>query len=1238
MLAFLDKIPIATPGVRRVAFGLLCALLVYVLAGFLLLPAIIRSAVVSHGEASLGRPTHLGEAAFNPLTLRLTLRDFRVDAHPAAPDAEESLLSFGEMSARASVASLWHMAPVITDLALRDLALSVTRYDDGSYSVSDLLHAESGTETVHNQDEASFPFALYGFEMHNATIVFDDHPHGKRHVISEINLNIPFTSSFEALRGEFTQPTCSAVVNGDPVTLEGRTLPFHDSLHTEFHLGAVDVDLSEYWPYAPADTPLSLVNGRFSSDLSLNFERPDARRITLFISGGGSLTDLEIASPDDGSVLSARRIAFRLERFSPADMRLALSELSVENPTVRVIRHDDGRINWERYFPASDNEATTGHDTEGEALHALIRTLTVTSGTVEWIDRAVPGGFSCAMTDLSVTARDVNTGTDPVPFAATSTISPVIRGEAKPPATVTANGQFLLSPLSASATVTAAGFALPDYAPYYAQALPLTMESGMVGASGTVAFVDNHPPSLSLRNGAVTLSDLRLRTPDSDTPTISASRLTADGISLSSKDAAVSVAEILLEGPHVRLRMDEPGRVDLVALFADQDKAAHEKDSAPPKAAAREDMPQWSVKVDTIRLNQGGVTLLDTTAAPDPGQTASFSLTGVDLEARDIRTGRVGPGDSDSTPLTCELTAAWGGGGTIGLTAKGFLAPLSASGTVTLAEAGLLPANPHLSRFADMALTRGAASSTMAFGLEEGRLTLKGDLSVTHASIAELPTANAQDNELIGFDALGLTGIRFESEPARLAVEAIRLTGPRGRVEFDEKGRINLLSALRIAQPDPAEEPASAEVQTIAPQGATMPKPDISEHETERAGQDLFQTLRVDTVSVEKGTVRFRDASVAPTFTAKVEDIRLTLTDIAQSDDARPKVDMRASLGQTPLSATGVINPAVVPLYSDIAVSLGGLELAQLTPYTLKYLGHPVERGRLYAEVIFKTENNRLEADNSFLVRQLVLGPRDTRPGAPNVPVRFGLSLLQDANGDVQIDLPIRGRLDDPNFRLNGIVFKAVAGLFTRALTSPFSIIGSLFGGTATNMDSLVFEPGRSELGTSALHKLDAIATALDARPRLTLEVVGVTDPDADRKGLTEILLRQRLKERKFRSLPPSQRAWTTVEAMTIEPDEYEDLLYEAYKAEPDETDTRPTTFFVADRQPPEVMRKYLEDAIAVSEDDLHQLERSRAEAVRLHLVERDPTLAGRVTLPDRRGARTARTGVPLHRADLGLR
>jgi uncharacterized protein involved in outer membrane biogenesis len=1232
MAAFLDHIPLATPRLRRVAFWLSISLALYALAGFFLLPAVLESVIVGQGAAALNRATRIDDVSFNPFTLRLTLRGLRVEsdtmgarpdtAKDAAENATENagenppedrtpLLALDELSASASPASLWRMAPVITDLVLRNPAVSVVHYGDGRYSISDLIDPPGQPDGGEEHAGGPFPFALYGFKMSNATIVFDDRPRGKRHVVSQLNLSIPFTSSFEALREEFTQPTCSAVINGDPVELTGRSLPFHDTLRTEFRLGAVDVDLDKYWPYVPDVTPLRLARGRFTSDVSLNFERPDDKRIKLFLSGGGSLADVELTSPDDGTVLSVKRVDFQLDRFSLGDMRLVLGRLAVDGPAATVIRHEDETLNWQRYFPARPEDRTEKAHDPSQDMTVEIRDLAVTSGSVAWTDRAVPGGFSRTVSGLAITARGLNTGSDPADFSVSATLGGAAR-------TVAATGQLVVSPLSASAGVTASGIALPEYAAYFAHALPLAVDSGTADASGTMRFTDTPSPELTLRDGAITLRDLRLRAPEAEDPAISTRSLAVNGIALDTTTRDLTVADILLETPAATLRMDESGQLDLVALFSEDapdltDQNATAATEQPGPAADPE--PDWTATVDTLRVADGSFTLVD-----GAGRGAAMGLTGMDIHARSVST-------REGAPLTCAVNATWSGGGTIRAEAGGTLVPLAATGSAALAGAGLGPVSPYLARFADMTLARGALSATMDFELDgDGVFKADGDATLSDASLED-----AGGSELAGLDTLALTGVGFQSEPARLGVDAVRLDGPRALVEFDEAGRLNLLTALRM-QPD------APDTTTAATGTADTPAPSAETTDGDEPDEPpFFETMRIGRVAVDNGVVRFRDASVAPAYATEVRDIRLTLTDIARTPEARPRLDLRASIDHAPLTASGVLNPVADPLYSDMAVTIGGLELPPLSPYSLRYLAHPIQSGRLYAETTIRIDNQALAADNAFFVQRLVLGPRDTRPGAPNVPVQFGLSLLRDGNGDVTLDLPIRGRLDDPNFRIGGIVFKTLAGLFTRALTSPFSILGSLFGGEK-NMDHIVFAPGRSALDANAQHKLETVITALEARTGLTLEITGVSDPDADRRGLKDAMIETRLKEQKFASLPPSRRAWTTVEAMTIEPGEYEDLLYEAYKDEPDETDNRPTTFFVADRQPPEVMRKYLEDAITVTDDDLRQLERDRAEAVSAHIVGRSPALKPRVTLPDRRGQRTAKTGIPLHRADLGLR
>jgi hypothetical protein len=349
-------------------------------------------------------------------------------------------------------------------------------------------------------------------------------------------------------------------------------------------------------------------------------------------------------------------------------------------------------------------------------------------------------------------------------------------------------------------------------------------------------------------------------------------------------------------------------------------------------------------------------------------------------------------------------------------------------------------------------------------------------------------------------------------------------------------------------------------------------------------------------------------------------------------------MDFKAYLGPTPISITGVLNPAITPIFSNLSISVNGMELVPLSPYTIEYLAYPIEKGRLYADVKFKTKDWILNADNKFFIEQLVLGSKDKRPDAPNVPIKFGLSILQDSNGDMELNLPIRGRLDDPDFRIGGIVFKAIASLMFKALASPFTLIGSIFGGGSEDMDFVVFEPGRHSLDASSTQKMETVTKALKEREKLKLEVDGVIDPVADRNGLVKVIFENKLKQQKYASLSRKEKADTDVEAVVITPEEYNEFLFEAYAAEPDDEGLKPSTLFMTDKQPVEFMEKFILDRIKITDNDLKELARQRASSVKDHIIKKEPGLAERVFLLDRHKDKKGKTGVPKHRADLGIK
>lgn len=1229
MLEFLDKIPFATPRIRRILFWAVSAFIAYTVVGFLILPVIVERVTESKLGEALSRTTTIEDVTFNPYTLRLRVEGLNVDKQ----QGEGSFVSVGALDVSPSLSSIYKLAPVISHLRIRNLALDVTFFGNGRYSISDLMGAGQAQEDPDTGDEVPadpiFPFALYGFEMSNATIVFDDRPHDKKHVIEKLDLVVPFTSSFLDLRKEFTKPTFSAVVNGDAIQLEGRTLPFDESLRTEFELGAVAIDLHQYWNYVPIKTPLKLVRGKFTSDISLIFERPGAQRLDLFLAGGGRINDFAMASPDDGDVVSFSQVAFKMEKFSLGDNELILTDVNLDDPYFKVIRQKDNGINWAGYFPAqpeADGESAAPADTDDVApanpFHLQVNEVTIDSGVLEFLDRAVPGGFSRTYPRFTLTASDINTrGHKTTSFNCSIGKDGIIQ----------ANGNATMQPLSATVKIMGENIALPTYKPYLDSALPVRVASGTSGFHAEIDFaMDGDAPVLSVKNGGLLLENLAVHKPKVKQPSMGLKRLAVSGASLDLAGRDVQLEQVQATAPMVRLVKYQNGEIDLVQLFAgDGDTAPSTGASA--QSADTDDTP-WTATIKTVTVEEGTASLQDLSLK----NTATLSLRRIKAELSNISTRK-------GASMRYKVSTRWGGGGALGAGGRLALDPLKTSGRLWLRKVGLRPLDGQLGEFTELLFADGSTSGDLDYSFIMGNkpvFSVTGDVGLDDVQLK----ANWGDGEVAGIDGFKLTKFQFANEPYRLSAAEVNLNNPRATIRFDKDGRLNLRRAFRIPEPEPVSKEKEAEeleeeeqeIEKMVEAGDEGETTDSAEVPAEEPS--FFEAIEIGKVAMTDGAVTFTDASVEPDYTANITDMRLMLTDIAQTEEARPKVDFSAKIGPTPMSVTGTLNPVITPIFSDLVISVNGMELVPVTPYTLEYLAYPVEKGRLYADVLFKTENWELIAENKFFIEQLVLGPKDKRPDAPSVPVKFGLALLQDGNGDMELNLPIRGRLDDPDFHIGGIVFKAIASLFVKALASPFTLIGSIFGGGGEDMDFVLFQPGRHDLDPGGITKLETTIEALTKREKLSLEVDGVIDPVADRNGLVDVKFNNKIKLQKYEDLSRKEQAETTLERVVVGPQEYEEYLFEAYKDEPDEEGIRPTTLFMVDEQPVDVMEKFIRDRIVVTESDLQELAMQRANAVKEFIIGRKPSLADRVFLLDRKEDKEGKTGVPKHRADLGIK
>ena len=248
-----------------------------------------------------------------------------------------------------------------------------------------------------------------------------------------------------------------------------------------------------------------------------------------------------------------------------------------------------------------------------------------------------------------------------------------------------------------------------------------------------------------------------------------------------------------------------------------------------------------------------------------------------------------------------------------------------------------------------------------------------------------------------------------------------------------------------------------------------------------------------------------------------------------------------------PVEITGVINPFSQHMTNELKIAVNNVDLTPTSPYSGRFAGYRIAKGKLNLALSYHLSGRNLKSENVITLDQFTFGDKVDSPEATKLPVRLAIAILKDRNGKIELDVPIEGSLDDPQFRLHKVVVRAIVNLLTKVATSPFSLLGAAFGGRGEEMNYQDFAPGSFELEASGREKLDALVKALYQRPALQLEIAGSVDPETDRDGLRRTELEKRLRTAKWQSLRQSAREATTPDQVSLEPQERLDWIKTFY-------------------------------------------------------------------------------------------
>lgn len=683
--------------------------------------------------------------------------------------------------------------------------------------------------------------------------------------------------------------------------------------------------------------------------------------------------------------------------------------------------------------------------------------------------------------------------------------------------------------------------------------------------------------------------------------------LRAEEIRLDTRQRALQVGRVVLTQPRALVERDAQGRW----------MAEHWLGGAPEAApAAGGPAAPWNAHFGAVEVDGGAIALRDAL----PERPVVLSVAALRLRLADFA-----PLGAQPAPL--ELAARIAAGrtepGRLEYTGTLRMAPLAVQGRVLAQRLPLHALEPYVAQALNVRVLRadGSFQGTVRYAAEDAgpALRVQGDAALddlrvrsalltrpSGAQAARVDRRLAPPEDLLHWKSLGLRGVDVELAPGRATQVQVRETALSdffARVIVQDNGRINLQDLLR--QPESAAGPSTA---TAAP---PAPPPSV----------------RFGAMALTGGTVRFSDYFIQPNYSADLSELTGRLSAFSSEPAAAGAAPAMADLelrgraeGTATLEITGQLNPLARPLALAITGKMRDLELPPLSPYTIKYAGHGIERGKLSMDVNYRIQpDGQLTASNKLVLQQLTFG--EPVEGAPaSLPVRLATALLADRQGVIDLDLPISGSLNDPEFRLGPVIFKIIGNLVMKAVTAPFALLSSALGGAA-EPGTVAFAPGSAQLDDAARASLDKVAQALIDRPALTLTVVGEARLADEREAWKQAQLQQWLLAQKRRNALRSGQDGASVQVVTAE--EAPVLLKEVY-LRADIAKPRNLVSMAKDL-PQSEMQALLLASMAVPEDAMRALAVARGVAVRDYLAARQvPSgrlfLGAEVTRPEGEG------------------
>ncbi len=903
-----------------------------------------------------------------------------------------------------------------------------------------------------------------------------------------------------------------------------------------------------------------------------HLQRLEFNPFTLELSAWG----LHIGDAGDEQ-LSLQHLYGKLDSDSLWTKTLHLNAVQLQQPKAQIIFNKTGELNLAQLFtlPAAPDQP---EQSESAPLALLIDQLQLQQGSARFNDQRQNEPVDVSFDDLNITLNSFDT-------RPSSSSELQLTAQASDGTQLQWQGQFSISPLASQGHLQMQDAQLKSWWPYVHEHFSAQLNDGRLSLD--TRYTLELSPSLQFKASQLSAELASLVLLQTTQPLARLAKLRVSDSAFDLAGQKLHIGTVSSSKLEAWAEIDQNGALNWQKLLP----STTTQQPATEPAASSTDSAAWHITVKQADLSQQQFHLTDNSRS----EPVALNLSDFNLQVKDF--------DSQaSSPFNAELSTKVGEQGTLSSSASVLLQPLKVDMTLNSSDLDLRPAQAWISPYAHVELRSGLLNSALKLqisDLDNLQLVLQGDAALNQLHVRD----SLRQRDLLKWQTVDINSIQYSLQQQKLAIDNIALQQPYVRFIINENLTTNI-SELLIPQP---QSPA-----------------------TEAASNSPEFALHIGGIDINDGSANFADFSLTPNFATAIQQLNGQIGTLDNQTNSVAKVNIQGNVDRyAPVTIKGSLMPFDPLKQLDIATAFKHVELTTLTPYSGKFAGYRIQKGRLNLDLHYQINDGKLNASNQLLLEQLQLGERVDSPDAVDLPVRLAIALLKDSKGQIALSLPVQGDLNNPEFKVAPIIWQTLRNLLTRAVSAPFNFIAGLASGSAAELNEVVFSPGEFVVNADAAKGLDTLAKALKERPQLRLEIEGGSNAELDGPPLAQMRLTRAYQNAWYSIL---QRRGNKIDASkeTIEvPDSEKPALLEGiYRSQLKQQPPAQWADLKRDQRAQQMHEAVLH-SYAQSPVGLRRLAQARANSIKEYLIEQAQLDAQRVYLVDvSEGKASADSGV----------